>query len=128
MTCTARTPYVLAAALALLLAAAGCGDEVAPIAAVEVHTADPTLWTGETRDVHASVRRSDGSVEAVAGATWTLDPPDLATMTERADGSGVVTLFGRNTGILRVTAAYDGHTSKPLEITVIDAPPPDPGR
>lgn len=94
-------------------------EELAPeVSSVEIVDAMPLmLVVGETHQLMAVARTSDGTMVGGAAFVWSSEDSEVATV----DSTGLVTAVG--TGMADVTAMIDGATSEPVTVTVAEPPP-----
>ena len=94
-------------------------EEMAPeVDTVEIVDAMPVmLVTGETHQLMAVARTSDGTMVAGVTFAWSSDDIEVATV----DSTVLVTAVGA--GMAEITAMADDTTSDPMTVTVADPPP-----
>ncbi len=94
-------------------------EEAAPVVAtVEIVDAMPVmLQTGETHQLMAVARTTDGTMVGGVTFAWSSDDNEVATV----DSTGLVTAVGA--GMADVTAMTEDTTSEPVTVTVADPPP-----
>ena len=94
-------------------------EELAPeVSSVEIVDAMPLmLVVGETHQLMAVARTSDGTMVGGAAFVWSSEDSEVATV----DSTGLVTAVGA--GMTDVTAMIDGATSEPVTVTVAEPPP-----
>jgi uncharacterized protein YjdB len=100
-----RLPAVLASIAALILTAS-CGGSFfvanSTITDITLSPANPSIQVGGTTQMTATGKRADGqTTDITPGAGWTVDKPNIATVSS----TGLIT--GVSVGTAKITAKYE---------------------
>ncbi len=103
----AAAARIMAALLFALLAACNDGPlEPVPVAWIEVSPAETHLLVGDTRELRATAKATDGRTLSGRQVTWSSGDQTIATVS----ASGIVT--ARKAGVTLITAVSEGKTAQ----------------
>jgi Bacterial Ig-like domain (group 2)/Galactose oxidase, central domain len=109
-------PLVAVAAAVTLLAGCNCGGTTVTVTSVAITPATPTVSSGSTLQLHATLTLSDGThPDATAKGQWAVSDTSLATISNDAGTEGLVT--GRTGGSTQVHFTYVDPSNASSQVT-----------